>query len=387
MADVPLFPEKNMCFMRMFFSLPIAFYRENDYTVFHSEIVLVQCEGGLRMPVNIRDVAKRCGLSISTVSKVFNGYPDISEATRRQVTEAARDIGYRPNALARALKTNRSYNIGVLFVDENISGLTHPFFAEVLNAFKAEAEKHGFDITFINHNIGTMEMTYLEHCRYRNVDGVCLACVDFYSPEVAELVGSDIPCVTIDHAFAGVPCVISDNLGGIQMLVDRAVALGHRKIAYIHGQRNSAVTENRIRGFYDAMARHGLSVPEAYVIQGRYDDAENVRGCLSALLDLDDRPSCVLLPDDACYFGVLDTVRERGLCVPGDISLAGYDGIRAAQTTHPRITTVRQDSEALGSQAALRLIDTINHANNDGGAMLIPATLIEGESLGRVSEE
>ena len=226
------------------------------------------------MAVTIKDVARSCGLSISTVSKVFNGYPDISEATRRQVTEAAREIGYKPNALARALKTNRSYNLGVLFVDDNISGLTHPFFAAVLNAFKVEAERQGYDITFINHNIGTMEMTYLEHCRYRNVDGVCLACVNFYSKEVAELAASDLPCVTIDHAYEGHPCVVSDNLCGIGMLVDRAVALGHRRIAYIHGQRNSLVTENRIEGFRRAMARHGLEVSEACLRAGRYDDAD-----------------------------------------------------------------------------------------------------------------
>ena len=209
------------------------------------------------MSVTIKDVARSCGMSISTVSKVFNGYSDISEATRRQVMEMAHEIGYRPNALARALKTNRSYNLGVLFVDENISGLLHPFFAAVLNAFKAEVESRGYDITFINHNIGTMDMSYLEHCRYRNVDGVCLACVDFYSSEVAELVNSDLPCVTIDHTFNNRSSIISDNLNGMRMLVDRAAALGHRRIAYIHGQRNSSVTENRIRGFYRAMESHG----------------------------------------------------------------------------------------------------------------------------------
>ena len=110
------------------------------------------------MSVTIKDVARSCGLSISTVSKVFNGYPDISEATRRQVMEAAREIGYRPNALARALKTNRSFNLGVLFVDDNISGLMHPFFAAVLNAFKAEVESRGYDITFINHNLSLIHI-------------------------------------------------------------------------------------------------------------------------------------------------------------------------------------------------------------------------------------
>ena len=335
------------------------------------------------MSVTIKDVARCCGLSISTVSKVFNGYLDISEATRRQVMEAAREIGYKPNALARALKTNRSYNLGVLFVDDSISGLMHPFFAAVLNAFKAESERQGYDITFINHNIGTMEMTYLEHCRYRNVDGVCLACVDFYSDEVAELVQSGIPCVTIDHMFDRHPSIISDNLNGIHMLVDRAASLGHRRVAYIHGQRNSLVTENRIRGFRRAMEYHGLPVPEGYVRQGRYDDGENVRAHVRALLDMDERPTCILLPDDAAYYGALEAVRERGLRVPQDVSLAGYDGVRSVQVVHPRLTTIRQDSDAMGRQAAQRLIEYIVHpATAPRDPVLIPSELLEGESMG-----
>ena len=336
------------------------------------------------MSVTIKDVARSCGLSISTVSKVFNGYPDISEATRRQVMETARKIGYRPNALARALKTNRSFNVGVLFVDENISGLLHPFFAAVLNAFKAEVEGRGYDITFINHNIGTMDMSFLEHCRYRNVDGVCLACVDFFSSEVAELVNSDLPCVTIDHTFEDRPSIISDNLNGVRMLVERAVALGHRRIAYIHGQRNSAVTETRIRGFCRTVAQHGLSLPEGYVVPGRYDDFENIRASLLALLDRPDRPTCILLPDDASYFGALDTIRERGLRVPEDISVAGYDGIRSVRVVRPRLTTIQQNSDAMGRQAALKLIDRIDHPGTaSSDSTLIPVTLIEGESLGQ----
>ena len=335
------------------------------------------------MSVTIKDVARNCGLSISTVSKVFNGYPDISDTTRRQVMEAAREIGYRPNALARALKTNRSYNLGVLMVDDNISGLTHPFFAHVLNSFKAEAERHGYDITFINHNIGTMEMTYLEHCRYRNVDGVCLACVDFYSREIDELVKDGIPCVTIDHMFNNHPSIISDNLNGIHMLVDRAVSMGHRRIAYIHGQRNSLVTENRIRGFLRAMDYHGLPVPTGYVQQGRYDDVENIRGGILTLLERADRPTCILMPDDSAYFGAMQVLRERGLSVPQDISIAGYDGIHSTQVVHPRLTTVRQDTDAMGREAALRLIDHLEHpVTADCDPVFIPVELLEGETIG-----
>ena len=136
------------------------------------------------MAITIKDVAARCGLSVSTVSKAFNHYCDISEHTREMVQRTAREMGYFPNAIARALKANRSYNLGVLFVDGSETGLTHDFFAAVLEGFKAEAERCGYDMTFINHHIGRTAMSYLEHCRYRNVDGICLACVDFHAPEV-----------------------------------------------------------------------------------------------------------------------------------------------------------------------------------------------------------
>ena len=336
------------------------------------------------MAITIKDVARRCGMSISTVSKVFNGYPDISEDTRKQVLKLAREMGYQPNALARALKTNRSYNLGVLFVDENTSGLTHPFFAAMLNAFKSEAEAHGYDITFINHNIGTSEMTYLEHCRYRNVDGVCLACVDFYSAEVAELVNSDIPSTTVDHVFNNRPCIASDNRTGIRMLVEYAAGLGHRRIAYIHGQRNSSVTETRISGFYRAMEALKLNVPDGYVLEGRYDDAPATRRLTTALLNRADRPSCILLPDDASYFGAQEAVRELGLSLPGDVSLAGYDGIRLTQSLHPRLTTVAQDSEAMGRQAALRLIDRVEHPNTAPAELVtVPVKLLEGATVAR----
>lgn len=181
------------------------------------------------MAVTIKDVSAKCGLSISTVSKAFNNYADISLETRELVQRTAREIGYYPNAIARTLKTNRSYNLGVLFQEKRGTGLTHSFFASVLDAFKSAGEKRGYDITFINHHIGWTGMTYLEHCRYRNVDGVCVVCADFYAPEVIELVDSNLPVVTIDHSFNNRSCVLSDNIGGLKLLVDAAYQKGHRK--------------------------------------------------------------------------------------------------------------------------------------------------------------
>ena len=136
---------------------------------------------------SLKDLAKECGVSVATVSKALNDQPDIAAATRERIRAAARRMGYLPNAAARALKTNRTYNLGVLFVDERQSGLTHEYFSAVLDSFKVEAEKRGYDITFINHNISGKSMSYLEHCHYRGVDGVVIACVNFYDPQVVEL--------------------------------------------------------------------------------------------------------------------------------------------------------------------------------------------------------
>ena len=336
------------------------------------------------MAVTIKDVAAKCGLSISTVSKAFNNYADISAETREAVQRAAKEIGYYPNAIARTLKTNRSFNLGVLFQEDRGAGLTHFFFASVLQAFKAESERHGYDITFINHNIGWNGMTYLEHCRYRNVDGVCVVCADFYAPEVVALVASDIPLVTIDHAFANRSCVLSQNREGLQMLVEYAASLGHKRIAYVHGQRAS-VTENRITGYFRGLEACGIEHRQEYLLKSVYDSPEAGAMALRQLMSLPEPPTCILMPDDHTALGALDAAKELGLRVPEDISIAGYDESRVAQLTRPRLTTISQDAAKMGAQAAVYLIDRIENPRTAVSEVgLIPTQLIQGESVGPV---
>ncbi len=334
------------------------------------------------MAVTIKDVAAKCGLSISTVSKAFNNYADISVETRDAVHRAAREIGYYPNAIARTLKTNRSFNLGVLFQEEQGTGLTHSFFAAVLEAFKSESEKRGYDITFINHNIGRSGMTYLEHCRYRNVDGVCVVCADFYSPEVIALVVSDIPVVTIDHAFANRSCVLSENLEGMKALVEYAASLGHRRIAYVHGQMAS-VTEKRITGYYRALESCGIDANPEYVIPSVYGSPEEGAHAVHRLMNMPLPPTCILMPDDQAALGALDAAAGLGLRVPEDLSIAGFDGSRLAALTRPRLTTVTQDTEHLGRQAARYLIDRIENPRTAVSESGTAATaLVRGDSLG-----
>lgn len=329
-------------------------------------------------------MAKKCGLSVSTVSKVFNNYSDISESTRKKVSKTASQMGYQPNYMARALKSHKIYNLGVLFIDVNHNGLTHHFFSSILNNFKQEAENNGYDITFICSNLGRKKMTFLEHCRYRKVDGVCLACLDFYSQEVIDLVSSEIPCVTIDYAFNNKTAIMSENLKGMTELVKLAYKRGHRKIAYVHGQTTS-VTELRLTGFYMALKELGIQVNPDYLVPAIYDSPESGKNGLRKLLSLKEPPTCIFFPDDYTALGAIFEAKEMGLIIPNDISIAGYDGISITQLLSPKLTTIKQDTYHIGKYAAQELINRIeNPLTAVAKQVLVSGELLSGESIGNI---
>jgi DNA-binding LacI/PurR family transcriptional regulator len=334
--------------------------------------------------VSIKEVAARCGVSRATVSKALNGYIDVNESTKEKVMNVAKEMGYVPNSVARALKTNRSYNVGVLFTDGTRSGLTHEYFSGVLESFKAEAECKGYDVTFINDNIGCSNMSYLEHCQYRGVDGVCIACVDFNSTGVVELVNSSIPVVTIDHLFNNKSAIVSDNILGIHDLVDYIHSMGHTKIAYIHGEI-TAVTEKRMISFHKTLEDYGLVVPDEYVRQGLFHSPEVTANITRELLELPNRPTCIIFPDDFSAIGGINVIRESGLSIPEDISIAGYDGILLSKVLSPKLTTYKQDTKILGKKAAELLINHIEKPKTTiPETILVKGEILKGGSVGQL---
>lgn len=326
--------------------------------------------------VSLKDIATRCGVSVATVSKALNNHKDISEATKELINKTAKEMGYFPNPFARALKTNRTYNLGVLFADDAKSGFAHDFFAGVLNGFKEEAERNGYDLTFINKHIGKQHMSYYEHAKYRGVDGIVIACTNFNDPDVVELIHSDIPVVTIDHVFDNRISVISDNIKGMHDLVTYVYQMGHQKIAYIHGA-DSSVTRNRVGSFYKTTGELGLNIPNSYVLPGIYRDPDTTAKLTRQLLNLKDRPTCILFPDDFSCIGGINVIEQYGLKIPDDISIAGYDGILLSQFLNPKLTTIRQDTETMGKKAAEKLIDIIENPK----ATVIERVVVEGRIL------
>lgn len=335
---------------------------------------------------SLKDISKLCGVSVATVSKALNDHKDIGEDTKQHIKKVAKEIGYSPNLSARALKTNRTYDIGVLFTDDALSGLTHDYFARVLDSFKRAAEKNGYDITFINGSRNREDrMSYLEHCRYRGFDGVMLACIDVSDPEVVELVQSDIPLVTIDYLFNNRIAVISDNVAGMRDLLEYIHRRGHCRIAYIHGMRSS-VTDSRVTSFYNTAEKLGLEIPEEYIKEAPYRDTEATYCVTNELLELKNPPTCIIFPDDFAAFGGINAIKERGLRIPEDISVAGYDGINAARYLQPSLTTVKQDTEQMGCVAARELIKLIERPKTTiVEQIVIPGELMEGQSVAKIN--
>ena len=237
---------------------------------------------------SIKDIAKLCGVSVATVSKALNDKADISEDTKQHIKQVAKQMGYVPQYYARAIRTNKSYNIGVLFMDDANCGLTHDYFSSILNSFKVTAEAKGYDITFINSNQPhDKHKTYLEHCRYRGLDGVMIACIDFDNQDVEALINSDIPVVTVDRTYpdTNTMSVLSDNASGMKELVEYIISQGHKRIAYLSGE-TSAVTSERVTSYQNVMLEHGLDIPPEYHISTEYRNLTAARQYTRQLLSL-----------------------------------------------------------------------------------------------------
>ncbi len=336
---------------------------------------------------SIKDIARICGVSVATVSKALNDKKDIGEETKRHIKEVAKENGYFPQYYARAIRMNRSFNLGVLFVDESMSGLTHDYFANILNSFKVTAEGKGYDITFINSNKNHKKSkTYLEHCRYRGLDGVVIACIDFANPEVQELVESNIPLVSIDFQFDRRLSVLSDNKAGMTDLTEYIISMGHKKIAYITGEQSSVVSQTREETFRSVMASHDLPIPDGYLLHSDYRNLHEASQFTEKLLLMKERPTCIIYSDDYSAVGGINQIKSMGYRIPEDISVAGYDDIFIAGQLQPRLTTVRQDTEQIGRRAAEKLISLIEKKNVSVRPVIVKTSLEKGESVKRIGD-
>ncbi|MDR0918408.1 MAG: LacI family transcriptional regulator [Oscillospiraceae bacterium] len=332
----------------------------------------------------VKDIAKDCDVSIATVSKAINNHSDVSEKTKRRIMESAKRLGYHPNSQARFLKTNRTLNVGVVYEEKAHGGLTHQFFSSVLNSFKMEIERLGYDVTFISPHIGgTEEMSCYDRCMFRNVDGVLIVCADFKELQIQELLHSDLPLVSIDYSEDGLCSVLSDNSQGMQEIMQYCYQKGHRKIIYLYGDP-SQVTDMRVSSFKQSAETLGV---EILLEESRYHNPDFVEQSVKRLLRNNKELTCIICPDDYAALGAYNATAALNLKIPKDISIVGFDGIKISEVIKPHLTTYKQNSILMGQRAAFLLQRCMFKENipADERVISVKGKLVEGETVGELS--
>ena len=316
----------------------------------------------------LADVAARAGVSTALVSTVIRDVPGASAATRQRILQAAEEIGYRPDARARLLRSNRSRLIGVTF------GVQHAFHGDLVSGLYEAADAEGYEIALSAVTPRRDERRAVGSLLQDRCEAMILLGPDSPAGYLAELAGR-CPVVVVARAVngRGVDVVRTADDEGLQQAVDHLVALGHRRIAHIDGGRAPGAAQRR-RGYRQAMHRHGLDADILIVPGGlgEEDGAEAARQLLATVPS----PTAVAVFNDRSATGLLDVFRNAGLSVPQDISVVGFDDSRLARLSHVDLTTVAQDAGRMATLAVARAIDRLDGTPTGGREIVIPQRLI-----------
>ncbi|MBB5323935.1 LacI family transcriptional regulator [Anoxybacillus tepidamans] len=309
----------------------------------------------------IKDIAKAAGVSITTVSRALNGYSDVNEKTRQKIIEIAKQLNYSPNTLARGLVMNKSKTIGLL-----VSGLTREstkdnFTFEVLAGVNQYVSEVDYDmVLFSTTSTKQREKTYTQLCRERRVDGAILQGIRVDDPYLQEVVESNIPCVLIDIPIESetVGYVTTDNVLGAKKAVQHLISLGHRHIAMINGYEFAFVSEQRLKGFQEALFEAGLPFHEHLVANGAFKE-ERAEQEAVRLLTQHPEITAFFCASDLMALGVMKAAKTLGKRIPEEIAIIGYDDIILASYTTPPLSTIAQNKFAMGYEAAKLLIEML----------------------------
>lgn len=335
--------------------------------------------------ITVYDIAKYCGVSPSTVSKVMNNYSSIPLETKNKILKAMKELDYVPNAGARTLSKGKSFNVGVLtYFGTNISPFKHSLFSDILDSFQSEMNKKNYDLLFISKNVRGKDASFLKNCLSRRVDGVLLF-GDIKNNELQEVLNSDIPSISFDYLGNNSSSVSSNNAEMTIKLVDYLVSLGHKKIAFVGGDTENDVSNIRFEAYKKALSKNKIKVDDNLIIVSRYYETDNIEKTIKSLLELKEKPTAIMFPDDYTAIAAIKILSKFGLSCPNDISITGFDGINVGQMISPSLTTIKQDVKKIGQELAKELLKMLTNNTLEKKHIIVEGQLIEGESVKKIN--
>ncbi|MBC7318277.1 LacI family DNA-binding transcriptional regulator [Candidatus Bipolaricaulota bacterium] len=304
----------------------------------------------------IRDVARKAGVSVATVSHVINGTRKVAPETAARVRLAIEELGYHPNASAQALRTRATHTIGIV-----VSDISNPFFAALVRGAEDCARQHGYNVIICNTSEDlNNERTYLNLLSKRRVDGLLLAPTGKNNELITHLMDRGMFIVFIDRTPPNrqVPAVLSRNEEGAYQAASHLIMHGHKRIGIILGLPDVSTTWERLNGYRRALAEHGIEFDEQLLSYGFSSILEGQKACLS-LLSQPNPPTAIFATNNLMTIGVIKALHQLGLRCPEDVSIVGFDDFEWAEVFNPPLTTVAQNPYEIGQRAADLLVELI----------------------------
>jgi LacI family transcriptional regulator len=325
----------------------------------------------------ILDVAREAGVSYSTVSRTLNGFEFVKSSTREKVLQAAEALGYVPNQQARSLRGGRSNLIGVL-----VPTLSNSYISEIVRGIEEELAKSDYNlILYTTHRHQGKESIFVATIMNGGADGLLLVVPMISIPYLDALRQSDFPYVLIDQLDQTKQSFVvnATNWQGAYEATQYLIELGHRQIGFIAGLRKLSSTNKRLEGFQAALSDHGIELCTEYITQGDFLQSGGYTAA-QKLLALEEPPTAIFASNDLSALGAMEAIRDKGLHIPKDISVIGFDDIPQASVTYPKLTTVHQPLVQMGREGATMLLDYLENPNQKTNQLTLQTHLIIRDS-------
>lgn len=309
----------------------------------------------MKRSVSLRDVAKHAGVSLGTASKIVNNTGNVNDKMREDVLKAVKELNYIPNVIARSLKTNLTYTIGII-----IPEISNTFFSEVISGIQDVFETVGYSVLIYNTHLDSHAEIKAFQVFNQKVDGIIFVSNTINSALMKVLNELTIPLVLISTYAKGFISLNIDNKKAAYTAVDYLCKAGHNKIAVLSGKEEDLnAGYPRMTGYRQAMKDNGLKIPNEYIKIGNYKFDDGIKH-MTELLALRDRPTAIFAASDAMAIGALNTALSKGFRVPEDISIIGFDDIEFASYCYPALTTIQQPRYEMGKDGAYKLNQLIH---------------------------